>query len=92
MGINLGLLGQTLFLGLLSFVIVTLNLRIYRNPESIEQGKEAVFQTLLNDTPEKKQQRLEKYKRTARLWLFLALIPTALFLLGCFTLLTDLWL
>jgi len=92
MEINVELLAQTLFLGLLSFIIIKLNLRVYHNPESVEEGKQEVFQALLDDTPEKKRRRLEKYKRTARLWLFLVLIPITMFLAGCFRLFVDLWL
>jgi hypothetical protein len=78
--------------GVLSFIIIVLNWRIYRNPALVERGKEKAFDEWFNDTPEKKHERLQRYRRNAKLWLILAVIPLGLFLVGCFSLIVELWL
>jgi hypothetical protein len=73
--------------GTLSLVIIALNLRIYRNPEVVERGKEELFSMLTPNTSDDRRRRLKRYRTRARIWLILALFPLSMFLLSCFNLL-----
>jgi hypothetical protein len=83
---------QVVGLGALSFLMIALHLRTYRNPEWIDKNSGRFLNEWSNETPEDKQRRYQEYRKKARLWLIVSIIPLGMFLLSCLNLILAVWL